>query len=207
LFTADSFEQVDDSWWYLGDDFRDVKKREMIAEYFDLKGVIFRAVDLDAPLGVSDVKLVPHLEGGACLEGGLELGWFKGLDVKSIHTAARAAIASAHERQPFDRLDLTVQFQGAPPTLPRAQILVGRWRAPDVYEGYAGAIARPGSGKTREVTVPKELAADELFVFAIGGEARPLAADHRFVPWKRGGYWALACDAEACFVFAAARIL
>lgn len=204
VFTADSYEQVEDSWWFLGDDFRDIKKRELIADYFDLQGVVFRAVDLDAPLGVSDVKLVPHAD--VCLDGGLDLGWFKGLDIKTIHAAAKTAIAQLHERQAFGKLDLAVSFLGAPPKLPRDNVIVGRWQH-DSYEGYVGAIARPGAGKLRKVTVPAELADAELYVFAVGGDARKLAPDQTFTPWRRGGYWALACRADTCFVFAATRIL
>ena len=215
VFTADSYEQVEDTWWFLGDDFRDVKKRDLITNYFALRGVIFRAVDLEAPLGVSDVRLVPHytLEPASCLDehGGLELGTFRGLDVGSIHRAMKAAIADLRDRLAgkgrLDRLDLAVEFTGAPPKLPRPNILVGRWQAPNTFEGYVGQITRPGSGKTREVTVPKELAGHELWIYQVGTEARPLPPERTFVPWKRGGYWALACKGDACFVIAAARIL
>ena len=94
VFTAESFEQVDDSWWFLGDDFRDVKKRDLVAAYFDLHGVIFRAVDIDAPLGVSDVTLVPRYQvtPASCLDehGGLDLGTYRGIDIGSVHKAAHA---------------------------------------------------------------------------------------------------------------------
>ena len=43
VLIADSFEQVDESWWFLGDDFRDAKKRDMVATYFGLSGVVFHA--------------------------------------------------------------------------------------------------------------------------------------------------------------------
>ncbi len=215
VFTAESYEQVEDSWWFLGDDFRDIKKRDLIADYFDLKGVIFRAVDLEAPLGVSDVRLVPRytLDPPTCLDehGGLELGVFKGLDVGSIHKAMKAAIAGLRERigasGRLDRLDLAVQFTGAPPKLPRANIVVGKWQAPDRFEGYVAQIVRGGTGKTREVVVPKELAGFELWIYQVGTEARQLPPDRTFVPWKRGGYWVLACRADECFVVAATRIL
>ena len=41
-----------------------------------------------------------------------------------------------------------------------------------------------GSGKTREVTVPKELAGWELWIYQVGTEARQLPPDRTFVPWK-----------------------
>ncbi len=215
VFTADSYEQVEDSWWFLGDDFRDSLKRDLIATYFDLKGVIFRAVDLEAPLGVSDVKLVPRytLDPPSCLDehGGLDLGVFKGLDVGSIHKAMKAAIVALRDRigttGRLDRLDLAVQFTGTPPVLPRPNIVVGKWHAPDVFEGYVAQIVRPGTGKTREVVVPKDLVGFELWIYQVGTEAKLLPPDRTFVPWKRGGYWALACRADECFVVAATRIL
>ena len=99
-----------------------------------------------------------------------------------------------------------MSFVGAPPKLPRDNVIVGRW-TPEAYEGYVGTIARPGAGKLRKVTVPPELADAELYVYAVGGDARKLAPDQPFTPGRRGGYWALACRADTCFVFAATRIL
>src|SRR5262249_17358023 len=91
-FTADAYEQVEDSWWFLGDDFRDIKKRELIARYFGLRGVIFRGVDIDAPLGVTDVRLVPHYEVDplSCLDehGGLDLVGYRSHHVGSLHKPA-----------------------------------------------------------------------------------------------------------------------
>ena len=220
VFTAESFEQTEDSWWFLGDDFRDVKKRELIARYFGLRGVIFRAVDLDAPLGVSDVRLVPRYQvtPASCLDerGGLELTGYRGLDVASIHQAAAAAIERLRERIApggrLDRLDLVVDFAGAPPPLPRPTILVGRW-TPAGYEGHTGAIERRTGSRVRAIKLPAELAGTELEVYAyhVSGEARRLgtARDRalEYVPWKRGAYWALACRPTECFVIAAARAL
>jgi hypothetical protein len=38
-FVAEPWEQVGESWWFIGDDFRDGKKRAMVARYFGLKHV------------------------------------------------------------------------------------------------------------------------------------------------------------------------
>lgn len=219
VFTAASYEQVDDSWWFLGDDLRDVKKRELIAAYFGLGGVIFRAVDIDAPLGVSDVTLVPRYEvtPAGCLDelGGLELGSYRGIDITAVHTAARAAIDRLRERLApaarLERLDLVVGFTGAAPALPRPTLVVERWR-PEGYEGYAGAIERQGSSKRRVIKLPKGLAADfEIYAYQVSGEARRLGTARdavlSYVPWARGAYWALACRPAECFVFAASRVL
>lgn len=220
VFTAESFEQVDDSWWFLGDDFRDVKKRDLVAAYFDLRGVIFRAVDIDAPLGVSDVRLEPryHVTPASCLDerGGLELGSYRGIDITSVHKAALAAIERLRERIApvgrLDRLDLVVGFTGATPPLPRPTLVVARW-LPTGYETHAGAIERKGTSRTRAVKLPDELRGTDLEIYAyqVSGESRRLGtardAALEYVPWKRGAYWALACRPAECFVIAATRVL
>ena len=221
VFTAESFEQVDDSWWFLGDDFRDVKKRDLVAGYFGLRGVIFRAVDIEAPLGVSDVRLVPRYQvtPASCLDehGGLDLGTYRGIDISSVHQAMQAAIERLRERLAptgrLDRLDLVVDFTGAPPPLPRPTLLVGRWR-PTGFEGYAGTIERKGTSRTRAIKLPRALSGTdfEIYAYQVDGEARRLgtardAAPLEYVPWKRGAYWALACHPTECFVIAAARVL
>jgi hypothetical protein len=40
-FNAKPFVQVGESWWFIGDDFRDRHKREMVAEYLGLSRVTF----------------------------------------------------------------------------------------------------------------------------------------------------------------------
>ena len=214
--TIDAFEQVDDSWWFLGDDFRDILKRELISDYYDLAGVVLRAYDPTAPLGVSDVRLVPHyeLEPASCLDdhGGLELDAYRGLDVASIQKAMQDGIAPLRARlgtAGLDKLDLAVDFVGDRPALPRKTLLVGRWR-PDRFEGWAGTIARKTRSTTRDVVVPKTLPRDlEIFIYAVGGVAKRLGTSNgeplQYVPWRSGTYWALACRVDECFVIAAAH--
>jgi hypothetical protein len=207
VFTAESFEQVDDSWWFLGDDFRDIRKRELIARYFALEDVVFRAYDPDAPLGVSDVRLVGHAD--PVLQDGIELGWYRGLDVKSIEEALGRAIADLQRHVALKRLELAVHFVGEHPKLPRDKLLVGRW-TPERFEAYTARIDRKPRHTEREITIPKELArADvDVFIYQVGGEARRLGAgtDHlQYVPWKTGAYWVLACPPGECFVLAAMR--
>jgi len=223
VFTAEAFEQVDDTWWFLGDDFRDVKKRELIAAYFDLRGVIFRGVDIEAPLGVSDVRLVPRyqLTPSSCLDehGGLDLGTYRGIDITSLHRAMQSAIEALRGRLAqltppgrLDRLDLVVDFTGAAPVLPRPTLLVGRW-LPTGFERYAGVIERKGTSKTRTIKLPKELIGTdvEIYAYQVNGLARRLGTARdpvlEYVPWKRGAYWALACRPTECFVIAAARVI
>ncbi len=221
VFTAESYEQADDNWWFLGDDFRDVRKRDLIMEYFDLRGVIFRGVDLEAPLGLSDVRFVPHytIEPAACLDehGGIELGTLKGLDVVSLAKAFRAAVEDLRIRlRPDGRLDaleLAVGFAGVPPKLPRPKLLVGRWRANRGFEGWAGSIARGGVTTTRDVVLPVELRDSdfEILIYRVGNVFEDLGPArqprHEYKPWGAGAYWALACHPDECFVLAAMRQL
>jgi uncharacterized protein DUF6056 len=199
VFTAEAFEQVDDSWWYLGDDFRDIKKRRMIIDYFGLKGLVFRAYDPDAPLGVSDVRLAAQTA-SACLPR-FELDGYRALDVASLHRATLDAIARLDT--PVVHLDVAVEFAGAPPAFPKP-LLLSRW-TPASFEHYAGAIRRE-SRTSRAVDVPPELATADLYVFHIAGRLEKLDSSHRFAPWGNGIYWAIACKPDACFVFAATRL-
>ena len=213
IFTAHAFDQVGDSWWYLGDDFRDIRKRELVARYFALRSVVLRAVDIDAPLGVSDVRLVPRyqLSPASCLDqvGGLELDDFRGIDILQVHKAIRIAIDHLRlrlaDRGRIEQLDVVVGFVGDPPPLPRKTLVVARATA-DGLETHAGAITRIGAGKTRRVTVPAAVRDMELLIYNVGGEARPLGPELEYQPWHRGAYWALACRADECFVIAAARL-
>lgn len=213
VFIADAFEQVDDSWWFLGDDFRDAKKREMVAKYFGLRGVLFRSYDPTAPLGLSGVKLVPRVEADPpqCLDEGLTLGAFKGFDMVALQREVKIAIENLENQLPATALravDVEVLLPGV--TLPRPHVLVARWQ-PNRYEAYIGRIDRKGRAKTRTIVLPPELAGSdaEIVVYQAGGEARRLgtARDTRlqYVPWKTGVYWVLACRADHCFVIAATR--
>lgn len=196
VFTADSFEQVDDSWWSLGDDFRDIRKRQMIADYFGLYDVVFRAFDPEAPLGVTDVRLLPHKD-GQCIEGQLELGWYKGNDVSSIYDAFKRAVDRAH----LSGVELVVKFIGDRPKLPREKLVVDQ---------YAAKIQRKARRRERTIVLPQSIARNdiEVFIYQVGGEAKGLGTGTDklvYVPWKTGAYWVLACEAKQCFVIAALR--
>jgi hypothetical protein len=224
MVTVESFDQVDDSWWFLGDDLRRPDQRKKVGEYLGLGGLVFRAVDLDAPLGVTDVRLVAHatVTPASCLDehGGFEITGFRGLDVASIQHAMLDGIARTRARLGaagrLDRLDLAVELVGAPPALPRRTLLIGRWR-PDRFDAWAGEIARRGVTRTRSIVLPAALRGTdlEIYVYHLGGPAGGVArrlgtardATLEFLPWSRGGYWALACNPDECFVIAAARVL
>ncbi len=224
MVTVESFDQVDDSWWFLGDDLRRPDQRKKVAEYLGLGGLVFRAVDLDAPLGVTDVRLVAHatVTPASCLDerGGFEITGFRGLDVASIQRAMLDGVARTRARLGaagrLDRLDLAVELVGAPPALPRKTLLIGRWR-PDHFDAWAGEIARRGVTRTRSVVLPAALRGADLdiYVYHLGGPAGGVArrlgtardTTLEFLPWSRGGYWALACNPDECFVIAATRVL
>ena len=220
VFTADSFDQVEDTWWFLGDDFRDMKKRELITTYFGLEDVVFRAVDLDAPLGISDVRLTPHYTASppSCLDDhrGFELGAFRSLDVASLHTAMKSGIGRLRERLGgcgrLEALELSVDFLGDPPPLPRPRLLLARW-TPTSFEGWAGSIEHNGPGRSRLITVPADLRGKdwEIYIYRVGDEFRRLgtarSATLEYQTWRHGAYWALACNPSECFVIAAARLL
>lgn len=224
MVTVESFDQVDDSWWFLGDDLRRPDQRKKVAEYLGLGGLVFRAVDLDAPLGVTDVRLVAHatVVPASCLDehGGFEITGFRGLDVASIQHAMLDGITRTRTRLGtagrLDRLDLAVELVGAPPALPRKTLLIGRWR-PDRLDAWAGEIARRGVTRTRTIVLPAALRGTdlEIYVYHLGGPAGGVARrlgsardpSLEFLPWSRGGYWALACNPDECFVIAATRVL
>jgi hypothetical protein len=217
VFIANSFDQVDDSWWFLGDDFRDARKRDMVAKYFDLGGVVFHAYDPLAPLGVAGARFVPiaTLDPPGCLDerGGLPLGATKGFDLVGLHEQIKAGIALLRERVAPARLvalSLEVQLDDPRIALPAKHIVIARW-SPDRYESYVGAIDRKGRATTRQITLPKELEHTdaEIFAYQVGGENRRLGTARgeplTYVPWKSGVYWVLACRGDDCFVIAASR--
>jgi Family of unknown function (DUF6056) len=196
--TVEAFEQLDDNWWYLGDDFRAQNKRDMIATYFGLTSVVWRAYDSTAPLAVSDVRLVPS-------EPGIFLDGFRGLALDTIHLAITEALA----RKPsHGDVEVAVEFVGERPALPRAKILVGRWTRAGL-EGWATSIQRAGRATERTIAMPKHIPGDfDVFIYRVGDEAKPLGKSVgvlHYAPWRGGAYWVLACHPTECFVIAAAK--
>ncbi len=218
VFVADAFAQVDENWWSLGDDFRDAKKRELVATYFDLPGIVFRAYNPNVPLGVMSARLVPRYEvtPAGCLDehGGFALGSFKGFDLAGLHREMKISIALLRERlgttAQLSKLELEVQVDDPDATLPRSRTLVGRW-FPDRFEGHIGKIVRKTRGRTRDIELPAALARKdvEVFVYNVGGEARRIGTGGgeplQYVPWSSGVYWMLACPPDECWVVAATR--
>jgi len=196
--TVEAFEQLEDTWWYLGDDFRAQNKRDMIATYFGLSSVIWRAYDSTAPLGVSDVRLVPS-EPDVLLDG------YRGLALDTIDTAFGQAVVRAKHH---DQVDLAVEFVGTRPELPRAKILIARWQ-PSGLVGWSTSIQRTSRSTERTIKMPKTIPSDfDVMIYRVGGEAKLLGksvGDLHYTPWQAGAYWVLACHPTECFVIAAAR--
>ena len=182
---ADAFAQVEESWWFIGDDFRTAHQRTAVARYLGLSRIGFRGYDPDAPLGSTGVQIVAP--------GPLDLAGVKPMDIAAIQAAIREQVAQGA---------VTVVAEGV--TLPRPKLLLARW-SDGRFEAYAGAISRPGVTIEREVALPPELRDMQTYVVQIGSETRALDASRRYTPWRTGVYWVLACDASVCWLVAAGR--
>lgn len=205
VFIAEAFEQVDESWWFLGDDFRDPRKRDMVTKYFALAGVELRRYDPLAPLGVSGARFITRIDGERCVDEPLTINPTKGFDLKSL--AAEIEIAIAKLRRPHQRVEVGIAVDQP---LPKPNVIVARWSAATGVEMHIGRIDRKGRSTTRTVIVPNQLARKdvEILVYRVNGEAKRIGTGSeapQYVPWKSGIYWILACRGEECFVIAATR--
>jgi len=206
VVVADAFGQVEESWWFIGDDFRDWRKRDAIARYLGLERVAFIRPDLDAPLGVAGVRLVPLVDGQE--DPGFDLAIKDGFDLEGMRTSARDAVT----RLTRTRAVTTFELRAAVPNieamgLPREQLVIARWEAGSLTS-HVGKVTRSGRSTARTVKLPDGVPGLELYVAAVTGgsePARQLAADLTYTPWRRGTYWILACDATECWVVAATR--
>ena len=210
VYTATAWNQVSETWWFLGDDFRDQKKRELAAKYFGLDRVLFRGSDVWATLGISDVKLVMRyeFEPAACLDEleHFDLKPYFGRDIGALHHAFLDTIAEIQgaTTAKLRTIDLVATFLSSPPPLPRAKTYVARWRD-GVLEGYTATLGRQGRSTERTITITNRLSADwDIYLVAVGDPPRLLgkSSERRFSyrPWRIGPYWTLACRGDACFV-------
>ncbi|MBX3162392.1 MAG: hypothetical protein KF773_40885 [Deltaproteobacteria bacterium] len=211
VYTAEAFNQVSESWWFLGDDFRDQKKRELVARYFGLDRVLFRGPEMWAKLGISDVKLTMHyeLDPPLCIDqiDQLDLKPYIGKDVGALHHAFLDAIAEIGKFTSSKLLyiDLTASFLGSDPQLPRPRTFVARWRD-GVLEGYTSTLGREGRSRERSITVDAALERGdwEIYLVAIGDAPHLLgrSSQKRFTyrPWRTAQYWVMACKPDHCFV-------
>lgn len=209
---VDGFEQVDESWWFYGDDLRGWDKRERVANYLGLSAVVFRGHDEGAPLAVSSARFVPIATTdppGAYDGRGFAIASVSGHDLAGLHAELRAAAAVVRDRlagrAQLEQLDVAVELADPRAPMPRPRVLVGRWR-PD---GFTGPVARIGYHLvSRDVVLPAELRgrALEIYAMRVGDPARRIGsardATLSYAPWGGGVYWILACDRDECFVIA-----
>jgi hypothetical protein len=219
VFVADLWDQVDESWWFIGDDFRKVQTRELVARYFGLARVDVRDYSADAPLGTLGVRVVPRYWAGEAAavehDDGFDLGLVRGFDLAAMHRATQASIERLRERiapATLDRFELTVELDGMRPAFPRRSLVISRWSG-GRFEGYAARTGWNRHHTARTLELPRELAGKPfdiyVYVTRVGGELRKLGTTDgeplQFPPSRGGVSWALACDATACFVIAATR--
>jgi hypothetical protein len=186
----------------------------MVASYFGLADVLFRAPDPMAPLGVGGARFVPHatLDPASCLDehASFAVGPVKGFDMKGLRREIEIGVDRLRDALGETRLlqlDVAVELDTP---LPRPHVLVARW-TPAGLETHLGKIGRKGRSTTRDVLLPPELASSsaEILVYFVGGDVRRLGVARdgnlHYIPWKTGVYWILACEGDQCFVVAAAR--
>ncbi len=211
-YTAEGWEEISGSWWFLGDDFRDQKKRELVAKYFDLGSVVFRGEEQWAALGVSDVRLYSTYEFDRPLcvdeQEALEIKPYIGRDIGALHTAFRETIAEIEQADvaKLRRIDLRVKFLGERPPMPPGKLFIAKWHD-GTLEAYKARIARKGRARRRDVELSQELRDKPwtVYLVAIGDKPRELGktsdpASLHYVPWRSGSYWVLACSADECWV-------
>jgi len=216
IFVADAFEQIEESWWFIGDDFRDFTKRELVARYFGLGRVFFRGYNVDAPLGLLGSKAVARYwtTGGVTADHhAFDLGVTRGFDLAGVHRSVQTAVELVRGQiapDTLERYELQIDFVGAWPPMPRSRLLVARWDH-GRFEAYLAKIVRKTRSTTRDVVLPPSLAGKplEIFITHVGSEPRRLGTTDgkplQYVPWRSGVYWVLACDANECWVIAASR--
>jgi hypothetical protein len=211
-FVSDAWDQVGESWWFIGDDFRSVEKREMVARYFGLARVSLRGYDPKAPLGALGARVVPRYWAGptAIQDAAFDLRALKGVAITDMHRMTRESIERLRGRiapVALERFELAVEFDGQRPPLPRRSLVISRWTAGG-FEGYAAKLAWRGGGE-----IGLELPADligkpfDIYLARVGDGVRKLGTtDNKLLRYAlgRGGVvWAFACDATTCLVIAA----
>jgi Family of unknown function (DUF6056) len=217
VVTVESWPQVPESWWFLGDDFRDRKKRDLVARYFGLGRIIFRGSDLDATLGMTDVRLRFRylLDPVTCIEqlDGVVFPDLVSRDIPDLLHKFTDVVEQVRRSTTarLRQLDLEIEFDGPPVQAPAPHLYVARWRD-GVTRGFSSQVMRRGLSSTRVIEIPRELAATDwtIYAYLVGHESRRLgstlgATSLSYVPWRTGQYWVLACHPEECFILSARR--
>jgi hypothetical protein len=212
--TTNAWEQVNESWWTLGDDMRDQKKQALVASYFGLHRVLFRGADPWSVLGETDVKITLdyELDPPVCLDKieTLDIKPYIGRDIRALHHAFHDTVAEIQlaTGRPPRWIDFKVTFLGDMPPLPPGKLYLGRWRN-GVLAGYTAKLRRSGRSTQRRIEVDPALPGTwDIYLVRIGDAPRLLGtnktpAQLTYVPWGTGAYWTIACQAEQCFVMLA----
>ena len=214
-YTTAGWEQLPEQWWFLGDDFRDQKKQELVARYFGLHRVLFRGGDQWKMLGVTDVKLTMHyeFETPMCMDeqDQLDLKPYVGKDIGALHHAFLDSIAEAElvTGNKLRWIDLRATFLGTQPPMPAPTVFVAKWNRGEL-EGYTARLKRKGRSREREIALDDKLKRSpfDIYLVIIGDPPKRLGGSMdgkrlTYVPSKTGQYWALACRKDECFVILA----
>jgi hypothetical protein len=211
--TATAWEQVNEGWWFLGDDLRDDKKQDLVARYFGLRKLVYRGNDASNLLGVTDAKVTLHYEFDSplCLDklDKLDIQRWIGSDIKALHNQLSRLVADSSRYGSLKWIDVSLGFVGTPPPMPRDKLFIARWRDGKL-EGYTAKLKRSGRSKRREIVIDPELKKSpwDLYHVIVGEPPRLLgnstdAKPPSYVPSHAGQYWTLACKDDYCFILLA----
>lgn len=214
-YTAKAWEQIAENWWALGDDMRDQKKQELVANYFGLQRVLFRGSDQWRTLGVTDVKLTMHyeLDKPACLDefDQLDLQPYVGRDIEALHHSFLDRITEIElvTGVQVRTIDLRAVFLGEQPPMPSRTVYVAKWDDGKL-EGYTARLRRKGRAKQREIVLSDALKKEpwHIYMVLVGEPPKKLGVSTdntmlTYTPWRSGPYWALACKPDRCFILLA----
>ena len=221
-YTAQGWDEVAGSWWFLGDDFRDPKKLELVSKYYDLRTVVFHTSgvwrNLPPPLkwahwsalDISNVRLSSTYEfdHDLCLDqqAQVDIKPYIGRDLGAVHLAFRENIDEILHANVarLKSMELAVKFLGEPPPMPPGKLVVARWKD-GVFDLPRATIQRVPNSLRRQIVVPPEFLdrSQMVYLVAIGDAPRALgrAPDTealRYVPWRTGSYWVIICGPTEC---------
>jgi hypothetical protein len=210
--TSDAWEQVNEGWWFLGDDLRDDKKQDLVVKYFGLRRIAYRGNDASNLLGVSDTKatLAYEMDPPICLDtiDKLDIQRWIGRDIKELHKQLQRLVADTARYGTLKWIDVKVSFVGVQPPMPRDKIFLARWN--ETFEGYTAKLKRQGRTRRREIVLDPALktAAWEIYLAIIGDPPQRIGTSTdtkpiTYVPSRSGQYWTLACKDDYCFVLLA----
>jgi hypothetical protein len=210
--TIEAWVQVQEDWWFLGDDVRDDKKQDLVARYFGLRKLVYRSNEASDLLGVTDSKVTLHYEidPPQCLDqlDNLDMQPWIGRDIKLLHRQFAKLVADSARFGTLKWLDLSLSFVGTQPPMPRDKVYIARWQG--ALEGYTAKLKRSGRSTRREIVLDPALKQSpwQIYLVIVGDQPKLLgtstdAKPLGYVPSRTGQYWTLACKDDYCFVLLA----